>query len=63
MDSDRRSLLIMATGIATAVGLFVLLGEFGSTGVLRWAILALGVVVPSGLIGYLEDRDGTDPPE
>lgn len=57
MDSGRRATVIMLAGIGSAVALFVLMGEFGYTGVLRWAVLALGVVVPSGIIGYLEDQE------
>ncbi len=60
MDASRRDAIIMLLGIASAVGLFVLMGEFGYTGVLRWAVLALGVVVPSGIIGYLNEEA---PPE
>ena len=57
MDAGRRDAIIMLLGIASAGGLFVLMGEFGYTGVLRWAVLALGVVVPSGIIGHLQDGE------
>ncbi|MFD1587757.1 hypothetical protein ACFR9U_12245 [Halorientalis brevis] len=57
MDADRRAGVIMLLGLTSGVGLFLLMGQFGYTGPLRWAALALGVAVPSGIIGHFQDRE------